>query len=161
MPLLLRTIRKARWYQVSWLPESESQADALLDLTTLDNKLSVWHIEDNRSNLNRVVAALAAKRENIVNLDYVLFDLQAILDMNISLHSTKGDVPDDEVSNSWHRDLSDLSAKSIVDIARTLQKNGERVRKHHGEVKELIKEAVEYERVSNAKLKPSVQAKIR
>ena len=68
MPLFLRIIRKAKWYkneQVPWLPEGELQADTLTDLSTKSNELSVWHIEDDRSNLEQVVTALAAGRDHL------------------------------------------------------------------------------------------------
>ncbi len=45
MPLFLRKIRKAKWYKINgaaWLPAGEFQADALSDLGTKDNTLSVW-----------------------------------------------------------------------------------------------------------------------
>lgn len=63
MPLILRKIEKGRWNSdpqaVPWLPPGEVQAQALLDLAPKDNGLSVWLIEEDRSNLDRVVAALA------------------------------------------------------------------------------------------------------
>ena len=49
MPCILRQIRKAKWYKhpnVPWLNEGELQADALADLITKDNTLSVWMLED-------------------------------------------------------------------------------------------------------------------
>jgi hypothetical protein len=72
MPFILRTIRKDRWYRIEdvpWLEEGDIHADPLADLNTKANELSVWLIEDDRSNLNRVVSALAATRTHISNLD--------------------------------------------------------------------------------------------
>jgi hypothetical protein len=77
MPLILRKIRKARWYQYDrsdfpWLLEEDIPADPLGDLATNDNELSVWQINDDKSNLPRVAAALAANCDDISNLDYAL-----------------------------------------------------------------------------------------
>jgi hypothetical protein len=39
-----------------------------------EGTLSVWHIEDDRSNLDVVIAALAATRQNVDKFEYGLFD---------------------------------------------------------------------------------------
>jgi hypothetical protein len=74
MPLMLRKIRKARWYQHNqadfpWLLDEDIPADPLGDLVTNDNELSVWQINDDKSNLHRIAAALAANSDDISNLD--------------------------------------------------------------------------------------------
>jgi hypothetical protein len=81
MPFFLRTIRKARWYNVegvSWLEKGDIQADPLADLNTKGNELSVWLVENDRSNLEQVVTALAATRTDISNLDYALLDVRLL-----------------------------------------------------------------------------------
>ena len=88
MPFILRTIRKSKWYKherVPWLVEGELQADALGDLRTSDNELSVWLVEDDESNLEQVVTALAVTRQRISNVDYALFDLQFLSELNIKI----------------------------------------------------------------------------
>ncbi len=160
MPLLLRKIRKSRWYKYPWLEEGGSQADALLDLKTDDNILSVWYIEDDKSNLERVLAALASNSDNISNVDYALFEEQDMLNMDIKLDSTKGNVPDDEVSNSWHRHLSELSAMKLAMIAKTIQTVGEIDRKQPQEVKKLLKESVVAGKIESSKLNPKIRAAI-
>lgn len=67
MARILRKIRKNRWYkteEISWLPDNELQADALDDLRTKYNELSVYRIDENESNLDRVIAALATNTDN-------------------------------------------------------------------------------------------------
>lgn len=96
MPLVLRKIRKSKWYKterVSWLEEGQLQADALADLKTTNNELSVWHIEDDKSNLEEVVAALAANCDDVSNLDYALFDQQLLSEIDIRIKATKGGSP--------------------------------------------------------------------
>ena len=58
-----------RWLRPDWLAGDEVQADALVDLSTKDNELSVWLIENDKSNLEHVVTALAANCNTISNLD--------------------------------------------------------------------------------------------
>lgn len=65
MPTYLRKVRKARWHRnnnVGWLPAGELQADALGDLRTEDNKLSIWRIEGEDQNIHDIIAAIASKR---------------------------------------------------------------------------------------------------
>lgn len=72
MPFLLRAIRKAKRYKnpdLSWLGQDELQADAMQDLKTDSNSISVWHIVDDQSNKERIVAALAATRQYAVQFD--------------------------------------------------------------------------------------------
>ena len=85
MPFVLRKIRKSKWWKhpgVPWLAHSDLQADALGDLQTSSNQLSVYHIEDDKSNLEQIVTALAASRDTIANLDYALLDLQIVTDQH-------------------------------------------------------------------------------
>ena len=37
--------RQGRWLDLEWLPKGELQSDALLDLKTEDNKLSVYKVD--------------------------------------------------------------------------------------------------------------------
>lgn len=113
MPLVLRTIRQSRWLEDSfpWLEEGDAPADPLGDLATQDNELSVWIIDDEKSNLNQVVAAMAATRGHLSNLDFALFDLRFLSELNIKIAITTGGTPDKEV-NTWHRDLVKLSAQN-------------------------------------------------
>jgi len=162
VPLFLRIIRKAKWYkneQVPWLPEGELQADTLTDLSTKSNELSVWHIEDDRSNLEQVVTALAAGRDNIASLDYALFDQQTLLAINIKIKETKGGSPDEKV-NSWHRDLVELSATKLMALAKVIQTEAVKGRILPKDIIRLIKQAIASGQIERAKLKPGIVAKI-
>jgi hypothetical protein len=162
VPFFLRTIRKAKWYKnedVSWLAEGELQADALADLATKGNELSVWHIEDDRSNLEQVVTAVAAGRDNIANLDYALFDQQILSAINIKIKETKGGSPDEKV-NAWHRDLVELSATKLMELAKAIQTEAAKERILPKDIIRLIKRAIASGQIERAKLKPGVTAKI-
>jgi hypothetical protein len=58
MPLYLIRITKRNWerdeYDTSWLEPSEVPADVHRDLRVTESALSVWHIEDDKSNLEEV-----------------------------------------------------------------------------------------------------------
>ena len=82
MPIL-RIVRRSRWLKErpSWLENDEFQADPLGDFTTTSNTISVWYIKENTSNLQRVVAALAAQRDRLVNFDYALFNKEILSEL--------------------------------------------------------------------------------
>jgi hypothetical protein len=64
VPFIFRSIRKAKWDRhagVPWLDEGELQADALTDLKTNNNTLSVYVLE-NETFIERTATALAANR---------------------------------------------------------------------------------------------------
>jgi len=143
MALILRIIRKSRWYlKPSWLSEGEIQADAFGDLLTLNNELSVWHIDDNRSNLERVIAALAAKRDVLANFDFVLFN-QNILEANrLKFLRTREISLDREANDLWHLDLYELSASKLMNLAVNIANSGELTRISEREIKKIIMEAI-------------------
>lgn len=143
VPLLLRKIRKAKWYKnpdVPWLSQKELQADALGDIATAANKLSVYLIEEDKSNLNRVIAALAVQRGNSANFDYALFDLNTIDLLQLEYDRTKGETLDARV-NDWHYDLKQLTASKLLELAYTIR-GSEISRCREKMVLEIIEEAV-------------------
>ena len=75
MATFLRMTRQGRWLKypdLEWLQPDELQSDALLDLQTKDNRLSVYRAEGEEE-AKQVVIALAANRESLSNLDYAIF----------------------------------------------------------------------------------------
>jgi len=163
MPFILRTIRKARWYKiedVSWLEKGDVPADPLADLNTKANELSVWLIEDDRSNLNHVVTALAATRTHISNLDYALLDMQLLPELNIKVRHTTGGTPDEKANVSWHRDLVELSAFKVVELAKSILAKAERKRVPETEIRRLIIQAIASGRIEPTKLQESIRGKM-
>ncbi|MEH1790342.1 MAG: hypothetical protein V7L23_33460 [Nostoc sp.] len=119
MSFLLRKVRKNKWYKtetIPWLRQGEFQSDPLCDLATTENKLSVYRVEDDCSNLSRVVSALAANSDKIANFDYILFEETILKDVGIKSEQTKADTADETVNNC-HLDLVELPAFRLVDLA--------------------------------------------
>lgn len=120
MPSFLRRINKAKWYPhagVPWLRPSDLQADALADLYTKDNRLSVWYVDD-QVNVDDIVTALAATRDAPTNFDYVLVDERTITILDIAIRPSPFDTPDARV-NSLHRDfveLTDFKLRSLAGV---------------------------------------------
>jgi len=164
MPLILRKIRKARWYYnqsgFPWLLESDIPADPLGDLATNNNELSVWQIDDDKSNLPRVAAALAANGDDISNLDYALFDQKLLNEINITLRPSKGNSPDETANQNWHSDIVELSARKLVELAKAILTHAEIKRIPEKEILHLLAQAVAADQIERTKLRAKIWAKI-
>jgi len=123
MAYLLRKIRKSRLYkteETAWLSEDDLQADALGDLVEQANKFSVFIIDENQSNFERVVAALGANTDRPSNIDYALFNEKIVYDLDIKIENVSGELPDEQVNN-WHNDLYELSASKVFSLAMAIK----------------------------------------
>ena len=89
-------IRKSRWEaeKPSWLKEDEFHADPLGDFVTRSNTISVWRVEDDKSNLRRLVTALAANRDKFDIFESIIFDEKLLSVLDIKVQDTEGDTPD-------------------------------------------------------------------
>ena len=113
--------RQARWLiypDLTWLEDGEVQADALLDLKSVGNKLSVYKV-DHEEDAERIVVALAANRDNLAVMDYALFEEVSLITANISIVKQAGETPDDEV-NTLHYNLSDLTVHRLAKLAEVV-----------------------------------------
>ena len=144
MPFLLRgNINTKFWsdaqakQNLPWLPSGEIIADPILDFKISVGELSLWHIEDDQSNLDRVIAALAATRNHFDHYAYHLIDLTVLEDEGFEPKKTDGETPDNGV-NQWHFDIIELTPKKVADLTLTFFHKGVIREKFKGEVKELI-----------------------
>jgi hypothetical protein len=163
VPLLLRKIRKSKWYKndaVSWLNEDENQADALGDLVTSNNTLSVWLVEDDKSNLDQVIVALASTSDNISNLDYALVKVDLLLNIGIKIESKEGLTPYSK-ANKWHRDIEEMTATKLYKLAEIIFIHSDIARVSQKDILNLIKVAVQKEEIDKAKLKEGIINKIK
>jgi len=161
VPQLLRAIRKSRWNRTNcpWLALGEIQSDLLSDFETKNNTLSVWLIQDDQSNLNEVVLALAINRDTISNFDYTIFDIDLMEILNIKLEVNEGNTPYNR-ANSWHRDLVELTINKIIKLAESLLEDAEKVRISEKKIANLIQVAVNNSQIDREILKPSISKKL-
>jgi hypothetical protein len=111
-------------------------------MQTTGHCLSVWKIDQDRSNLERVVSAVAAKRDKVDNLDYILFDSSLIDVLGIPANEVKGGT-DDEVANDWHRDLINLSGLKIVGLVKLMLEKGDNFRISKKKIKALVLDGIQ------------------
>lgn len=160
MPLLLRKISKPRWYKEAWLEEGKAAADPLRDLETKENKLSVWHIEDDKSNLYQVVTAIATTLQYASNLDYALFNHTLLTKTGVRIEDTEGHTFHKEANASWHRDIVELSAEKIAELANIIMEHGTKNRIGESEVIGLLKQAVTSGVIDKNKLEDKLKRRI-
>jgi hypothetical protein len=148
VPFVLRSGRRSRWY-----PDAVIQ-ETLKDLQSdVNNKLSVWLIEDDRSNLMRVICALATWREEIENVDYILTDYQVIVRLNISIEHTLGASADDKANERWHRNLCDLTEQKRLGLAQAMKEKCESVRIPQKDIAVLLADGIIAGRVNRGKMR--------
>lgn len=163
MPLILRGIRKGKWNRnpdLGWLGEDEIQADAFGDLSTSGNKLSVWRIEDDQSNLKRIVAAISATKDRVSNLDYALIVQEYLLENGFRFDQTPGTTPD-EGANSWHLDVVELTATKLVLLADVIHKQSEIIRIPEKTVRGLLIDGIRSGQFDETKLKESLMGNLK
>lgn len=141
MPLLLRKINKDRWYSVPWL-KNKASADALCNLQTTGNTLSVWHIEDDLSNLLQVVAAIVTTWKEPAEFDYALIDQDLLTNISAKIEPTIGETHYKQANDFWHRDIVELSAEKLAGLANIIMQNGKRERLYERQVIDIVKKEV-------------------
>lgn len=164
MPYLLRTLRKikfARDEQPHWVPIGEVQADALKELKTGDNVLSVWEIDDERANFERVLTAIAGAQQHLANLDYALLDIRVVHELGIAIVESPGEVPDGSVANEWHRDLVDLTAGKVAELAKLILIHALLERRTMSNVRDMLKRGIEAGHIDPSELTEDVMKKLR
>lgn len=162
MPLALRVVRQPRWYQqpaLIWLERGDVPADPLADLNTTENKLSIYKIEDDKSNLIRVISAYAANR-NYNKLDYILFDWNTFEKTNIRLEKTPGNTPDEFV-NDFHYSLIDLSGLQMISLTKTILSSViENERVDQRDVLEMVRQGIVNKQIIFDRMNSSFKEKL-
>ena len=156
----LRQIRRGRWLrypEVPWLSPDGIQADALLDVGTLENKLSIYEVEGEHD-VERVANALAANRKYATNLDYIVFLDNELVKSNVSIENERGETPD-ELANSLHRDLKELTIDDIGSVTKAMFA-GELVRIYEKDIIKRLSIALHSEEIDRDKMKPELLAKV-
>ena len=144
MPLLLRTVRENRWYKseaAPWLEEGEIPADPLGDCVTTHNRLSVYQVADDKSNVERIVRAIAVGRDKLADTGYVVFKSELVDTAGIATAVELGKTPDRDV-NAWHLDLTDLSGSKLVGLVKAILENGETGTILKKRLRELVEEGI-------------------
>jgi len=142
MGLLLRIITKPKWLKPDWMDPEEVPADALTDLRSSQNELSVWSVERDKSNLDTVLVAVGSNRERLDKLDYALFDEDILPAIQIKCTKSEGETPHVIANKVMHRDLVELTAQKVAHLARALMPPTEHVRVSERSLQRLLQNAL-------------------
>lgn len=137
MALLLRVVSKPKWMRPEWMDTADVPADALADLKSGGNRLSVWRVEADKSNLHVVLTAVASNRERLDKLDYTLIDESLFSAINIAFVDADGVSAHTSANVALHRDLIQLTVARIAKLAEQMMPL-ERFRLSEKEVKRLL-----------------------
>jgi hypothetical protein len=143
MALFVRKVRQNRWFRedaAPFLATGDVPADSVIDLQTSSNLLSVWEIEPDRSDLSRIVRALALGPQKIDHTGYIVFASDRLGQAEIEIQNNEGMSVDHGI-NHRHRDLV-LSGKKLVALAEVLLLYGELRTMTRPEVLELVEQGI-------------------
>ncbi|MCG3117208.1 MAG: hypothetical protein LLH30_16180 [Candidatus Manganitrophus sp. SA1] len=163
MPLLLRKIKKTRWAKIkaSWLGADDVHADSVSDLQTKGNTLSVWQIDDDKSNLNQILTALAARFQKVPigHLEYVLFDQNLLSEIDIKFNQSKAETPDDR-ANVCHYNLIELSGAKLNRLAKIIIEYGEIDICLSKDLTQSLAKAIESKQIERKKINEDILAEV-
>ena len=79
-----------------------------------------------------------------------------IQDLNITIKESPGSTPDNKVNIEWHRDLFNLSAQKVLEIAEVICRQAEKERILGKDIKKLIAEHISLGDIDKSKLEQKI-----
>ncbi len=164
MAFLLRGIGNKAWWDksrddFSWLGEDDLIADILKSLGTVGGALSTYVVDEDKTKVDRVVAALASGRSKIENFDYMLVPVDVVL-KSFRSDNTTGKTPDFEV-NEWHLDIIHLTPAKLFQLAYILRDHKEALcRVPKPNVKSALQTSKNHGFLDMEKVSPSVKQEL-
>lgn len=121
MPLLFRkTGSNRKWDSDSWTSDADPPADAVTDLKTTDNRLSVFVTDGSEASLRYIIAAMAANANHIDDVQYCLLDESCVREIGLEILENPGKTKCQSV-DSLHRDLVNLRSSSLSKLTATMK----------------------------------------
>jgi len=164
MPFYLRKVKRAFWLRepyIDWLSEDSFPADSLNDFATVDNKISLWLIEDDKNNLERVLGAIGSNRSSVQEIDYLLIDSGVFKPIAERLLNSPSNTPDHEANELWHYDAVQLTGKEICHLGRMIFGNYQPVRVKPREVSRILNESIDQGVLSLAEIDNNILGKLK
>ena len=78
-----------------------------------------------RSNLERIVRAVAITKNTVADTGFVLFNSEVLPEIGIGTSDVEIGQTPDKHANGWHRDLTNLSGNKLVALTKAILENGE------------------------------------
>lgn len=118
-------------------------ADAVSDLGTKSNELSVWRIPtDSKEDIDEAVLALvtSSKQNHFEKIDFVVFSDEILDEHNLKITPQIGDTAVDDLKNE-HKNISELTygtLKNVLKIITDKTCTNEQIRRTKSEVENII-----------------------
>jgi hypothetical protein len=126
----------------------------------VEDCVSVWLVDDDKQDLSRVLAAIAATWQKSDNLDYVLFSEEHLSGAQVVVRETPGDTPDQGI-NPRHRDLIDMWASRVFRLTDLAWgQNVEIKRLPRSKVLDLLAESVHRGRILLEGIQPRLRNEV-
>ena len=164
MPYFLRGIKKLYWMDhTKHLTTGFVPADILCtSFRTKEDTLSIWKIEDNKSNLCRVILALSLNKNIpiIEEFEYVLINSDLLSADSYKIQQEDGTTKDSDANKTWHYNIKNLSAESLANIATVFYLNSQPLTMMVDEVEDCLRQCIKHiniRQVSNTTLRNYLQ----
>lgn len=165
MPFYLRKVRFNKWIKSqcpSWVRGGEAPGDPVIDLVTVNNELSLWEVDDEQANLDRVIAAMAATRDTLDEFAFILVDRQHIDALALPFARQAGESPDDFANENWHHNLPQGTASMVSTLTTVFWNRGKDVeRRMPPKITALIVSGVKSGNLRVEAMKPKLQDQVK
>ena len=155
--------QKAYWerdkFYYPWLNEGEVVADVFRSLRPVDGTLSTYIIDEEKTRLHRVAAALVCTRDSFQHVDYVLLPYGSVAS-KFTLREVPGKTADDEV-NKWHVDIVHLTSEKLSEFTRLIRDDRHEMdRISESTVKSKIRFGIENRQIDCEKMSSKISTKV-
>lgn len=104
---------------------------------------------------------MAANRNAISEVGYILFDATAPATFGIAIKESMGGTADAIANKTWHRDLVNLTARQLAEFVVEIHKNGVKDQLLPKETETLIKKGIQDGELDKSKINSSLQKKLK
>lgn len=156
MVYLFRKIVELNWLFTAPSKQSEFPADPLSDLNTNNNELSVYQVDQEKSNLEDIIVGIAVNRAFLKNIDYALLNKDNLDSEDYEIKESPAEIKYTKAI-PHHRNICNLTAKKIVNLARVIYSKGEHSTVTKAKVKELINQALENGQLKDTDINPKLK----
>ena len=165
VPYYIRVLNSKRYWDTDehskfpWLSNNELPSDALLNVKTQGNSLSIYILDDDGNDLDIILCAHASTRDHINPIDFAVIPDNILSEIGLETYDTQGQTLVSHV-NDLHQDLVHISADKLVNMIKSTITYGCICRLTPAKVKKLMKLYVDDGTIKIEQLKPSVQSKL-
>ena len=164
MSLLVRKFSRSKWPKANYesFSSNDISADAITScLRTSNNTLSTWEIES-KDQVQEAVLALVSGFERLDTIDIVIFEKEKLINNGFEIVATPGITPIEDLVDT-HKDIVKLNYQSIGSFAELVLDclaNSSVQRITRTEVKKILINAIEKDRLDSALLKKGIREKL-